>query len=78
MPGLQCNQRQQQRAQAYSDRYRARLEGCLRTTPQGAERLDRRSEVINEALIEEVQRGEQRKKSCDDTAAEILEPEPAA
>ena len=33
---------------------------CLRNTPHGAERLDRRDEVINEALAEEVRRGEQR------------------
>ena len=39
------------------------VEECLRTTPHGAERLGRRNEVINEALAEEVRRGEQRKKS---------------
>ena len=38
------------RAQAQSNRCRVRLEGCLRITPQGAERLERRNEVINEAL----------------------------
>ena len=47
-------------------------------SPQGAEILDRRNEVINGALAEEVQRGEQSKKGSDDTAATILEPEPAA
>ena len=50
------------RAQEHSDRCRRRTEECLRVTPHGAEGLDRRDEVINEALAEEVQRGEQRKK----------------
>ena len=40
-----------------SDRCRMRIEECLRTTPHGAERLDRENEVINEALAEEVRRG---------------------
>ena len=34
--------------------------------------------MINEALVEEVQRGEQWKKRSNETAAAILEPEPAA
>ena len=34
-----------------------RIEARLRTTPHGAERLDRRCEVIGEALAEEVRRG---------------------
>ena len=41
---------------------RESMNECLKTTPHGAERLDRRDEVINETLAEEVQRGEQRKK----------------
>ena len=45
------------RAHAHSDRGRERIEECLRTATQGAERLDRRSEVINEALADEIQRG---------------------
>ena len=49
-------------AQTHSDRCRARIEECLRVTPEGAERLDRRSEVIDEALAEEQQRDEQRKE----------------
>ena len=44
----------------HSDRCRRRIEQNLRKTPHGAERLDRRDEVINEALAEEVRRGEQR------------------
>ena len=53
-----------QRAQAHSDRSRTRIEECLRTTPHGAERLDRRNEVINEALAEEgtERRAEEEKK----------------
>ena len=51
---------------------------CLRITLQGAEILDRRSEVINEPLAAEIQRGEQRKKMSDTTTAAIPEPAPAA
>ena len=40
--------------------------------------MDRRRKVINEALAEEIQRSEQRKKMSDKTAAAIPEPEPAA
>ena len=40
---------------AHSDRCRVRIEECLRITPEVAETLDRRSEVINEALAEEIQ-----------------------
>ena len=65
------------RAHAHSDRCRKRIEVCLRTTPHGAERLDR-SEVINEVLAEEVQRGEQRKKRSDKDTAAVPESEPAA
>ena len=72
------------RAQAHSDRCRTRIEECLRTTPHGAERLDRRNEVINEALAgrnevidealaEEATREEQRKKRSDRAAAEVPE-----
>ena len=46
--------RDNKRAQAHSSRCRMRIEERLRTTPHGAERLDRRNEVINEALAEEV------------------------
>ena len=65
------------RAEAHSDRCRVRVEECLRITAQGAERLDRRSEVINEALAEEIQRGEQRKMRSDKSAGAIPELEPA-
>ena len=66
------------RAQAHSDRCRRRIEECLRVTPHGAERLDRRNEVINEALAEEVQRGEQRKKRSDKATFAVPESAPAA
>ena len=60
---------------AHSDRCRTRIEECFRTTPHGAERLDRRNEVINEALAEEVRRGEERKKRSDSATAEVPETE---
>ena len=66
------------RAQAHSDRCRERIEEFLRTTPHGAERFDRRQEVINEALAEEVQGGEQRKKRSDTATAAVPESESAA
>ena len=50
------------KAQAHSAPCRKRIEERLGTTPHGAVRLDRRSEVINEALAEDVRREEQRKK----------------
>ena len=57
MPLLQRMQRQQKGASPF----RSSL-SCLGTTPRGAERLDRRSEDIHEALAEEIQIGEQRKE----------------
>ena len=54
-----CNAiKDNKRAEARSDRGRLRSEECLRSTAQGARRLDRRNEVSNEALAEEAQRGE--------------------
>ena len=74
-----CNAiKDNKRAQAHSDRCRTRIEECLRTTPHGAERLDRRNEVINEALAEEVLRGEQRKKRSEKATAAVPETESAA
>ena len=66
------------RAQAHSDRCRNRIEECLRTTPHGAARLDRRTEAINEAQAEEVRRGEHRKKRSDRATAAVPETESAA
>ena len=40
-----CNAiKDNKRAQAHSDRCRTRIEECLRTTPHGAEKLNRRNE----------------------------------
>ena len=51
-----CNAiRSGKRAQAHLAPCRARIEECLKTTPEGAERVDRRSEVLNEALAKEVE-----------------------
>ena len=69
--------RDNKRAQAHSDRCRKRIEERLRTTPHGTKRLDRRNEVINEAVAEEVRREEQRRRS-DRAAAETPEAEPTA
>ena len=44
------------RAQAHPDSCRVRIEERLEMTPEGAERLDRRSEVLNEALAKELER----------------------
>ena len=58
-----CNAiRSGKRAQAHSDPCRARIEECLKTTPEGAERLDRRSEVLNEALAKDVEINTSQKK----------------
>ena len=79
-----CNAiKDNKRAQAHSDRCRKRIEESLRNTPHGAERLDRRDEVINEALAEEVRRGDQRKKKSDGTTTAVpgtrsTAPEPMA
>ena len=65
-----CNAiRDNKRAQAHSDRCRMRIEERLRTTPHGAEKLDRRNEVINE----EVRREEQKRRRSDRAAAEVTE-----
>ena len=61
-----------------ADDRRLRIEECLRNTPHGAERLDRRNEVINEALADEVRRGEQRKNRSDGTTVAAPGTEPAA
>ena len=74
-----CNAiKDNKRAQAHPDRCRTGIEECLRTTPHAAERLDRRNEVINEALAEEVRRGKQKKKRSDSATAAVPETESAA
>ena len=58
-----CNAiRDNKRAQAHSDRCRRRIEERPRTTPHGTEKLDRKNEVINEALAEQVRRGAQMRR----------------
>ena len=58
-----CNAiRSGKRAHAHSDPCRVRIEECLKTTPEGAERLDPRSEVLNEALAKEVERNVRRRE----------------
>ena len=45
-----CNAtKDKNRAQAHSGRCRVRVEECLRVTPQGVDKMDRRSEITNEA-----------------------------
>ena len=74
-----CNAiRDNKRAQAHSDRCRMRIEGRLRSTPHGAERLDRRAEAINEALAEEARREEQKSRRSDRLALEATEVESSA
>ena len=64
-----CNAiRDNKRRQAHSDRCRRRIEESLKKTPHGAERLNRREEVINEALAEEVQINDQRRKETNRVA----------
>ena len=58
-----CNAiKDRKRAQAHSDRCRMQIEEIPRIAPQGAEIIDRISEVINEALAEELQRDDRWKE----------------
>ena len=58
-----CNAiRAGKRPQTRSDPSRVRIEECLRTTSKGSERLNRRSEVLNEALVKEGERKHQKKR----------------
>ena len=59
------------RAQAHSDLCRVRIEECLKTTPEGSRRLDRRSEVLNEALEKEVERSVGRREEIGRAAGEL-------
>ena len=43
-------------------------------TPEGAERLDRRSEVLNDALAKEVERNVRRREGAGSAAGELAEP----
>ena len=77
MPRLQCSQRQQKSTGTLRSPQNAN-----RRMPQNysawSKRLDRRNEVINEALAEEVRRGEQRKKRSDRATEAVPETESAA
>ena len=63
------------RAQVHSDPCRARIGECLETTPEGAERPDRRSEVLNEALAKDVERHVRRREEIESTAGELAAPQ---
>ena len=62
------------RAQAHSGPCRARIEECVKTTPGGAERPDRRSEVLNGALAKEVERNV-RREEIESTAGKLAAPQ---
>ena len=72
-----CNAiKDNKRAQAHSDRCRMRIEECLGTTPHGTERLDRRSEVINESLaggetLRRAEKGEKQQSYNSSTSIKI-------
>ena len=72
---LGCNEiRSGERAQAHSDPYHVRIEERLKTTPEGAERPDRRSEVLNEALAKEVEKNVRRREEIRSTTGELAVP----
>ena len=52
---------------------RSELKDASEPLRKGAERLDRRNEMINEALAEEVRRSEQRKRKAGDAVAAVPE-----
>ena len=62
-------------AQAHSDLCRVRIEECRKTTPEGSERLDRRREVLNEAIAKEVDRNVRRRKETRSTAEDLAAPQ---
>ena len=69
-----CNAlKENARARAPSDRCRMRIEECLRNAAQGAERLDRKDEVINETLAGKMWRGERSEKRSNETTAAAQE-----
>ena len=73
MPRLQCDWRQQKSTSTLRSLQKMRIEERLRTTSHRAERLDRRADVMNEALAEEVRREEQKRRRSDRKAAEVTE-----
>ena len=67
-----CNAiRSGKRAQATPTPALVRTEDCLKMTPAGAERLDRRSEVLNEAVAREVERNVRRREEIGNAAGEF-------
>ena len=65
--------RLEKRAQAHSDPCRVRTEDCLKTTPEGSERLDRRSEVLNEAIAKVVERNVRGREEIGRVARELCQ-----
>ena len=67
-----CNAiRSGKRAQTHSDLCRSGIEECFRITPEGSERWDRRSEVLNETLAKEVERNVRRREKIGRAAGEL-------
>ena len=66
------------RAQERSEQCRGRIEEHFRNTPQGTEGLDRRNEMISEALTEETRRKGQREKESNKTTVAAQEARSAA
>ena len=54
---------------------RVRIEECPTKTPEGLERLDRRSEVLNEALAKEVESNDRRRKEIGSAGGELAAPQ---
>ena len=70
-----CNAiRSGKRALAHSDPCSDSIKECLKTTPEGGERLDRRSEVLNEAPAKEVERNVRRREEIGSTAGGLADP----
>ena len=63
------------RRRAHSDLCRVRNEECIKTTPEGAERPDRRNEVLNEALAKKVKRNVRRREEIRSVAGELAVPQ---
>ena len=71
-----CNAiRSGKRAQAHADPCRVRIEESLKTTPEDAECLDRRREVLNEAIAKEVERNVTRREEVGNTEGELAAPQ---
>ena len=71
MPRLQCDQRQQNGTGHIQIVAESELKDASDSLHKG-QRLDRRNDVSNEALAEEVRRAEQRKRREDDEAKQCF------